>query len=383
MAYFTRILTELEPSEALPAQARPLPAATREPSPKPVQGPVQRPMQNTMQDISQNIPRNPVQKPAQPQQRSLQQRQAASPQARPRPAVGPAPAEPPVFRPAVTAFPFPASARMDDARPAPAAPAVSPWMGVLALSAMFAAYVGFQQFGPQLAELRLERALDPAALAALLERGLAKGLRGAGALLGLAPSPSDDAGALAARGGLSVVEEEAWGVQPTNEERALAMLGLDQPGQGPAVQAVDYRRSDPMRPLVRSQVDPVEAEKVRDPLEGIQYIGLVDGDKKSPPVAILETLAADGTGSQTLVRPIGDAFYHNDHRIVLKKANASALHLLVDGRARQLPLATGVEEDMGGMPAVAALGATPGATASGGAGQAAGPANRLMGELDE
>lgn len=98
-----------------------------------------------------------------------------------------------------------------------------------------------------------------------------------------------------------------------------------------------YGRQDPFKPLVKSTEEPPPV--IIDPCEGVSFIGFIQGDKKTPDVAILE-LALPGSVSPpvTIVKPLGTVVEHNGFSLKLMKGNAHQLSLSVNGSTRSLSL---------------------------------------------
>jgi hypothetical protein len=99
----------------------------------------------------------------------------------------------------------------------------------------------------------------------------------------------------------------------------------------------NYGRQDPFKPLVKSTEEPPPV--IIDPCEGVSFIGFIQGDKKTPDVAILELMLPGSTGSPvTVVKPLGTVVEHNGFSLKLVRGNAQQLSVSVNGSTRTLSL---------------------------------------------
>jgi hypothetical protein len=113
---------------------------------------------------------------------------------------------------------------------------------------------------------------------------------------------------------------------------------------------IDNKRIDPLAPLVQAvkpaPLTPEETIKA-DPVLGMNFVGLVQGNGRQADVAMVEVIDAATQETKTLVKPIGELFYTNGSAVQIKRASQGLLEVTVDGQLRRLPLTLGQAEGTG------------------------------------
>ncbi|MBY0449949.1 MAG: hypothetical protein K2X01_04920 [Cyanobacteria bacterium] len=177
---------------------------------------------------------------------------------------------------------------------------------------------------------------------------------------------------------LAAAVDGAKGVVPGRSVVAPMPSGDDEP-----TSALKLGRLDPFMPadaVPVVQQGPVKVVE-KDPLEPLEYSGVI-GDVVSAsgrlmpaknPVAII--MAKSGSAQKTFVKQVGESFSVNEWSYQIRKIESGRLLLRVNGKVRELPLAsfrdntvTAASSGSSGIPGMGGLpGGEPAAGGSGGA----------------